>query len=136
MATQIMILDSWGLVAFFEDEQPAAGHLEKILIKAQGADMDLLISAVNLGEVWYSLARAYSDKKADQVIEEIGSLGIQTGPADWEIAHEAAIFKVQGNVAFADCFALALAKMYDTEVVTGDPEFKQFEKLVSIHWLT
>lgn len=136
MATQIMILDSWGLVAFFEDEQPAAGHLEKILIEAQGADMDLLISAVNLGEVWYSLARAYSDKKANQAIEEIGSLGIQTVPVDWKIAHEAAVFKVQGNVSYADCFALALAKMHDTEVVTGDPEFKQFEKQVSIHWLT
>ena len=136
MATQIMILDSWDLVAFFEDKQPVAGHLEKVLIEAQGADADLLISAVNLGEVWYSLARAYSDKKANQAIEEIGSLGIQTVPVDWKIAHEAAVFKVQGNVSYADCFALALAKMHDTEVVTGDPEFKQFEKQVSIHWLT
>ncbi len=88
-----------------------------------------------MGEVWYSLARAYSQEEADHAVEEIEKLGIEIISADWPLVREAAGFKARGNIAYADCFALALAKTHETEVVTGDGEFKQFENQVSIHWI-
>jgi predicted nucleic acid-binding protein len=135
VAEQIKILDGWGLVAFFEDEQPSAERMEKLLADAQFSDLSLLVSVVNLGEVWYSVARAYSENKADRVVEEIDRLGIKIAPADWLVACEAARFKAGGNIAYADCFALALAKIHSAEVVTGDSEFKQFEDQVPIQWI-
>jgi hypothetical protein len=89
----------------------------------------------NLGEVWYSLARGYSGKSAEGVVEEINALGIEAAPADWPPARKAARFKSMGAIAYADCFALALAKIRGVVVVTGDREFEQFGDQVPIHWI-
>jgi predicted nucleic acid-binding protein len=56
--------------------------------------------------------------------------------ANWEITQQAAMFKTQGKLAYADCFAAAgLARLRKAEVVTGDPEFKQIEGQVKILWV-
>ncbi|HOW64450.1 MAG TPA: PIN domain-containing protein [Candidatus Paceibacterota bacterium] len=39
------------------------------------------------------------------------------------------------KMAYADCFAAALAKAENAELVTGDPEFKEVEKEIRIAWL-
>lgn len=38
-------------------------------------------------------------------------------------------------MAYADCFAAALARTRNAELVTGDPEFKEVEGEVKIAWL-
>jgi predicted nucleic acid-binding protein len=38
-------------------------------------------------------------------------------------------------MSYADCFAAALAKIKNAELVTGDREFKQLARDVKIHWL-
>jgi predicted nucleic acid-binding protein len=38
-------------------------------------------------------------------------------------------------MAYADCFAAALAKSRNAELVTGDPEFKQMQTDIKIAWL-
>ena len=48
------ILDSWALIAFFEDE-PAAGEFEKILQRAADEKHKLLMSVVNWGEIYYKI---------------------------------------------------------------------------------
>ena len=37
---------------------------------------------------------------------------------------------------YADCFAAALAKLRNAELITGDPEFKEVEKEIKVSWLT
>ena len=76
MSKKTRVLDSWGVVAFLEDEQPAADKMEEILAEAHEAGVSLLITAVNLGEVWYSLARAYSEKQADQALDQLLPMGV------------------------------------------------------------
>ncbi len=56
-------------------------------------------------------------------------------PADWELAYRAAQLKVRGNISYADCFAVALAKSKKAEVVTGDKEFRQVEGEVKVLWV-
>ena len=128
------VLDSYALMAFFEDE-PGADLVRSLLLKAEESDLKLLMSVVNLGEVWYSIARATSPKMADQYISEIHGMAIEIVDADRPLTHQAAVYKANGNIAFGDCFAAALAKNRKAELITGDKEFKALEGEIKISWL-
>jgi hypothetical protein len=53
-----------------------------------------------------------------------------------ELVRQAAVFKATKKMSYADCFAAALAKTKNAELVTGDPEFKVTEgELRKIRWL-
>ena len=72
---------------------------------------------------------------ADQAVEEITRLGSKVIDADWPLTRQAASFKARYRLAYADCFAAALAKIHHCPVVTGDPEFKQLEKEIQVLWI-
>jgi|SRR5215216_6308598 len=132
MATKV--LDSYALMAFFEDE-PGANFVRGLIHKAVESDTNLLMTVVNLGEVWYSIARTNSAETADQYIHEIKGLGIEIIDVDWALTRQAAAFKVNGNISYGDCFAAALAKLKKAELVTGDKEFKSLDGEIKIFWL-
>ena len=104
MATKV--LDSYALMAFFEDE-PGADLVRGLIHKSVESDTSLLMSIVNLGEVWYSIARNNSPEIADQYIHEIKGMGIEIVDVDWNLTRQAAVFKSGGNISYADCFAAA-----------------------------
>ncbi|MBI5962423.1 MAG: type II toxin-antitoxin system VapC family toxin [Chloroflexi bacterium] len=128
------VLDSYALMAFFEDE-PGADFVRGLIQKAVDSDTNLLMSVVNLGEVWYSIARTNSPEIADQYIHEIKGMAIEIVDIDWTLTRQAAVFKVNGNISYADCFAAALAKVKKAELITGDKEFKPLEGEIKISWL-
>lgn len=128
------MLDSWAVVAFFEDE-PSADRVEEILLTANRSDTVLMMCVVNVGEVWYSRARTHSESKADEAVLKLRELGVKFIDADWELTRQAAAFKAKGRLAYADCYAAALAKLRKGELVTGDPELKQLEQDVKIIWI-
>lgn len=128
------VLDSYALMAFFEDE-PGADFVRGLLQKAVEGDTTLLMTVVNLGEVWYAIARSNSPEIADQYIHEIKGLGIEIVEVDWNLTRQAAAFKANGNISYADCFAAALAKLKKAELVTGDKEFKALEGEVKVAWV-
>lgn len=134
MATKI--LDSWALMALFNDE-PAAEEVEKLLAKAETGTHRLFMCVINWGEIYYSVRRGVSPEAAEQKAREIASMPIEIVPveADLQLARQAAIFKAGGGLAYADCFAAALAKLRNADLVTGDPEFKQVAKNIRIDWL-
>ena len=134
MATKV--LDSWALIAFFEDE-PAADEVEKLLQQAADEKHKLLLGAVNWGEIYYNTMREVSQEAAEQKAQEIASLPIEIVGVgdDLVLAKQAAIYKATCKMSYADCFAAALAKIKNAELVTGDPEFKAVEKDVKIGWL-
>jgi predicted nucleic acid-binding protein len=94
-----------------------------------------LMSVVNAAEVWYIKSRRSSAPDADKAIGELKQIGIQFVEVDWELAHEAGRFKARGRMSFADCFAAALAKHRKASLVTGDLEFQQVKKEITISWL-
>jgi PIN domain nuclease of toxin-antitoxin system len=128
------VLDSYALMAFFEDE-PGADHVRSLIHKAVESETNLLMTVVNLGEVWYSIARTNSPEKADQYIHEIKGMGIEIVDIDWALTRQAAVFKANGNISYGDCFAAALAKMRKAELVTGDKEFKSLESDIKLSWI-
>lgn len=134
MAKRPRVLDSWAMMAFFENE-PSAEQVEKIIIDAHANDAPLLMSVINVGELWYNIARAHSTADADRIINELRALKIEFVDANWGLTKLAAVFKVKGKIAYADCFAAALAKDRKAELVTGDSELKQVESEVKILWV-
>ena len=135
MATKV--IDSWALLAFFEDE-PAAEQVEKLLVKAEEGTHKLLLCVVNWGEIYYSLMRKVSQEAAEQKAKEIAGLTIEIVGVDGdnlELVRQAAIYKATRKLSYADAFAAALAKISNAELVTGDQEFKQVEDEIKIGWL-
>ena len=134
MATKV--LDSWALLAFFADE-PAADEVEKLLQQAAEEKHRLLLSIVNWGEIFYITMREVSQVAAEQTVQEIAALPIDLiGVSDdLLLTKQAALFKATHKMSSADCFAAALAKQKNAELVTGDPEFKALEKDIKILWL-
>jgi ribonuclease VapC len=121
-------------MAFLQGE-PAAEQVEAVLAESQASGRPALISTVNLGEVWYQFARKTSDRRADEMVAELRKVGVRVEEIDWELARLAAGFKARYRLAYADCFAAALAKREGAEVLTGDPEFRQLEKEIKVRWL-
>jgi predicted nucleic acid-binding protein len=121
-------------MAFFEDE-PGADFVRGLIQKAVESDTNLLMSVVNLGEIWYSIARTNSPEIADQYVHEIKGMAIEIVDVDWTLTRQAAAFKVNGNISYADCFAAALAKLRKADLITGDKEFKVLQDEIKISWI-
>lgn len=130
-----IVLDSWAVMAYLEDEATAE-KVADIIADAHEEKIPLLMTVVNAGEVWYILAREASVAEADASVRQLRQLGIEFIDADWDLAHEAAGFKAKHKMSFADCFAAALAKQKKALLLTGDPEFKQLEKAITIEFLS
>ena len=128
------VLDSYALMAFFEDEL-GADLVRGLILQAEEGSTSLLMSVVNLGEVWYSIASTNSSEIADQYVQEIMGMAIEIVEADWGLTHQAAVFKANGNIAYADCFAAALARTRQAELITGDQEFKLLKEEIKISWI-
>ena len=123
------ILDASAVMIFLQDE-PGADGVRSLLLKAEEGAVKLVMSVVNLGEVWYAIARVKSPETADQYIQQIRGMAIDIVDVDWQLARQAAVYK-----AYADCFVAALAQSRKGEVVTGDKEFKVLEDEIGISWI-
>ncbi|HEX3799049.1 MAG TPA: type II toxin-antitoxin system VapC family toxin [Verrucomicrobiae bacterium] len=128
------VLDSWALMAFFKGE-PAAAAVETHIKKATGDKSRLYLSVINWGEIYYAMWRAGGKAAADAIAEDLSRLPLEIIEADLALTKQAAQFKATRKMSYADCFAAALAKQKNCELLTGDPEFKEVEKEIKIHWL-
>jgi ribonuclease VapC len=62
-------------------------------------------------------------------------MAIEIVDADWQLTRQAAAFKVNGKISYGDCFAAALAKNRQAELITGDAEFKVLQDEINISWI-
>jgi len=128
------IFDSHALLKFFQKEK---GH-EKVayllgeIKKTAGTKY---INAINLGEIIYSTKREFGDQKKLEVLANIERLNFTILPVPNNLIFQAAEYKAQYALSYADCFALASAVEHKATLVTGDPEFKKVEHLVDIVWI-
>jgi ribonuclease VapC len=129
-----IVLDSWAVMAYLEDE-PSAEKVADIIADAHENNTPLLMTVVNLGEVWYIVAREASEADADRCEKALRQIGIEIVDADWNLTQQAARYKAHHRMSYADCFVSALAKQKKAHLVTGDKEFKQVEGEISIVWL-
>ena len=128
------ILDAHGLLVFLEKE-PGFEKIESFFVAAVEKDNYLLMTTVNFGEVYYIVLRECGPDRAREIEKIINTLPIEIIDVDLEIAREAGRFKATKKISYADCFAAALTKLHNGELVTGDKEFKAVEDEVKISWI-
>lgn len=128
------VLDSWAILEWMSGRQPATELVAGLLEEAEHARIRLLMSAINVGEVYYFLRKHHSGDLAE---EWRGSS--RTLPATLEVPAmddiwSAAVLKSRFPIAHADAFAAALALKYNCPLVTGDPELRRVDEL-QIVWI-
>src|SRR3989338_11360495 len=130
----VKVLDSSALVAYLW-KQSGYEKVQGLLSKAAESEKRLLMTTVNVGEVYYLLIRDHGLEEADRITHFIEPLPIDFVPVDQELAKQAAIYKATKKLAYVDCFVAALAKLKKGELVTADKEFKVIESEVKILWI-
>jgi ribonuclease VapC len=118
------------------DQNPfRVDRMIELFLAARDTGRDLLLSVVNWGEVYYVTLREAGRERAEAVAHLISTLPIQVIPVDLDLTRQAAAFKSNKTMSYADCFAVALAKLRKAELVTGDKEFRQVEGDLKILWI-
>jgi ribonuclease VapC len=117
------VLDSWALLAWLDGEAPADAEVQSILDAAAAGRVELWMSLMNLGEVFYATARKSGTGKAREDRKILLGAPIRFVGIDDELVWEAAEIKATHVVAFADAFAAALTVRLKATLITGDPEF-------------
>jgi len=125
-----IVLDSYAVLSLLFGEEP--GKKVKKLLKE---DNEIYLNWNNLVEIYYIVQREESKEKAIKTISLIKAWSINLVEFDERIWLLAGDYKSKGRISFADAFAIATAKNFNAVLVTGDPEFKPFEKEIKINWI-
>ena len=128
------IFDSHALLKFFQKEK-GYEKVVNLLEEIKKAGVTKYINAVNLGEIIYSTKREFGDQKKLEVLANIERLNFNILTVSNSLIFQAAEYKAQYRISYADCFILASAIEHKAIIVTGDPEFKKVEHLVNIMWV-
>ena len=126
------VFDSFALLVYLNMEE---GYRQvKDLLSSE--ETVISINEINLGEVFYILARARGLDQAEFFLNTIyPSLPLKKLGNTFQDVLEAARIKARYAVSYADCFAAATAVREKAHVVTGDPEFKKLEGIIEVDWL-
>ena len=128
------VLDSYAVIAYFEDE-PGADRVAQVLRQLMQGKAKGFMSVVNWGEVYYNTMREQGVSEAEKVILQLDKFPIRLIDVNKDLAYEAAKLKGEFRIAYADCFAAALSVKLKANLITGDPDFKRVQQRISIQWI-
>ncbi|MGA7634582.1 MAG: type II toxin-antitoxin system VapC family toxin [Terriglobales bacterium] len=128
------MFDASALMAFLQ-ETPGAYRVNELLKEAQQERVEVLMSAVNYGEVYGKILREYGSKRTLTTMQAVKPLAIEGLDATPQRACQAADVKVKYMLYYADSFAAALAIEHKATLVTGDNDFRGLGLDFLITWL-
>lgn len=108
-------LDSWAVLRWLEGMEPAAGRVESLLEDRP------VMSWINLGEVYYVLARRVDEVAARSTVTALRRQLTLDLPSAERVLQAASI-KGRYPLAYADAFAVATSSAHEAVLLTGDPE--------------
>ena len=124
------VLDASSVLRY-TDNEAGADRIEEILRQAARGQAEIMLTAVNWGEVANVLYRRLGPLSARPVLQNLKSLPIAIVPVDAAIAEAAGIFKADHKVPYADAYAGAVTLAYSSGpkkdhavLVTADFDFK------------
>ena len=128
------VLDANAVLDYVQDG-PGAGAVERLLRDALRSNAALMISVVNLGEVFYWLWRSKGEQKARQTINDLALLPVQMIPVDLALALKAGELKALHKIPYVDGIAAALAVAQNAALVTSDRDFEKLGRRLDVLWL-
>ena len=118
------VLDANALYRFLMG-QPGAEIVERVFQRARDTGTTLLISVINWGEVYYSLALRKDFRGAQVVMSQVRLLPLSIVIADEAMTEIAAQIKSGYKLPYADCFAAAIAGKTNVLVTADVKDFKK-----------
>ncbi len=119
------VLDANAIIRYFKPGKADGNEkVEQLIDGARGGRLNLWMSVVNLGEVFYVLLRGLKDEAALEYIQSLQRAVLIHEP-DANHTIQAARLKHRYKLGYADSFAAALAMEKDATLVSADPEFSK-----------
>ena len=121
------VLDAGAAIAYL-DAEPGGEVVGSLLLDPANV---CFIHSVNLLEAHYHVWRKLDEAAADSVAEILKADGVTIREdMDESFWKSVSWLKVNGNIALADCFCVALAIRLEAEVLTAD--HRDFDPLVPL----
>jgi predicted nucleic acid-binding protein len=132
-----LVLDTWPVMGWLKDRKRAADYFDLLLAKAGRSEVRLFMSRMNLGEVYYSTAKAWGVARADAVMERLHELPVHLVSVSDESVLRAAQLKITHKISYAGAFVAGLAMELGCPLVTGDTEFLALAKsgIIQLDWI-
>ena len=119
---------------WIKERQPATDIVENLLAEAESGTTRPLMSAINVGEVYYYVCKYHSETLAESWRESSRTLPVTIEVPTLDEIWDAALLKGRYPIAYADAFAAALAQKYRCPLLTGDPDFRSVPDL-ELDWI-
>jgi predicted nucleic acid-binding protein len=127
------VLDANAVLTYlYSKESENSATLDRLIDLAERAEASLFISAINLGEAFYTLRKTLTEESALRLIEKVSGLVVvvQVNP---DTAIQAAEMKHRYKLGYADSFAALLAINRKATLVSADPDFEKLGK--ALKWM-
>lgn len=128
--------DSWPFLELMVKSVPDPRLYELFRLAAK-AETALFMNEMNLGEVFYLIAKEQGESVAQNALQTIARLPIRVVPVSAGDVLKAARLKARTTLSYADCFCAGVAMERDAAVVTGDRDFLELERvgLLRVDWV-
>lgn len=119
----IKVFDAYAVLCWMQEE-PGSTYIDHLMEEAEKGALEIHISAINVGEIFYRLIKSGNGKDAASFLLDFKKKAFpwRVVPATNTRIWEAAKLKGHYRISYADAFALALANETGGEIVTRDPE--------------
>lgn len=136
MTKVLFVLDSWPVMEWLKAREPVATRFDELIDLANLGRAHLLMSTINLGEVYYLSWKEWGPIRADEIRTRFERLPVRILNPTKQDVLAAARIKAQHHFPYADAFAVVLALDYGGSIITGDPDFRRLSGAgtVSIQW--
>jgi predicted nucleic acid-binding protein len=125
------VLDAYAVLCYLQDEA-GADEVAGLLNQAKKGETRLLLTWMNLGEVYYRVCRTRGETKAQEVLATIKEWPVTLLAGDEPLTVAAAGIKAAHALSYADAYAVAACLLHQAALVTGDPEMRPVEKALSL----
>ena len=131
------VLDSWAMIGWLQGEEPASAKVRELLEQASRGETTVAMSLINVGEVFYLIAKRHGAAPAERFLAEFAMMPIQALLPDRRLILKAARMKSRYPISYADAFAVETAREQNAILVTGDPELRQLSKQepIEVFWV-
>jgi predicted nucleic acid-binding protein len=128
------VFDASALFALLQ-KKASAPKVNNLLKEAIRGRAEILMSAVNYGEVYSAIVREYGADRAVTTMNAVHPLPIRVLDATPQRAFQAADVKSRYKLYYVDSFAAALAIEHKATLVTSDSDFRRLGHGFPVVWL-